>query len=43
MGHYLAGLIKYASDYTWFLAPYVNSYKRFMKAPLPNEDRLVDR
>ena len=31
MGHYLAGLIKYASDYTWFLAPYVNSYKRFMK------------
>ncbi|PHP65198.1 glutamine synthetase [Zhengella mangrovi] len=31
MRHYMAGLIAYARDYTWFLAPYVNSYKRFMK------------
>ena len=31
MGHYMAGLIAYAPDYTFFLAPYVNSYKRFAK------------
>jgi glutamine synthetase len=31
MSHYMAGLIKYAPDYTYFLAPYVNSYKRFSK------------
>ncbi|EDQ33258.1 Glutamine synthetase [Hoeflea phototrophica DFL-43] len=31
MRHFLAGLIEYASEYTCFLAPYVNSYKRFMK------------
>jgi glutamine synthetase len=31
MRHYLAGLIAYAPDYTFFLAPYVNSYKRFAK------------
>ena len=31
MQHYCAGLIKYAPDYTYFLAPYVNSYKRFAK------------
>jgi len=31
MRHYVAGLIKYAPDYTFFLAPYVNSYKRFAK------------
>ncbi|MCB1428394.1 MAG: glutamine synthetase [Nitratireductor sp.] len=31
MRHYMAGLIAYATDYTWFMAPYVNSYKRFMK------------
>ena len=31
MAHYMAGLIKYAPDYTYFLAPYVNSYKRFAK------------
>ena len=29
MDRYLAGLIRYAPDVTWFLAPYVNSYKRF--------------
>jgi glutamine synthetase len=26
---YLAGQLKYAREITWFLAPYVNSYKRF--------------
>ena len=30
MRHYLAGLLKHASDNTYFLAPYINSYKRFM-------------
>jgi len=29
MRHYLAGLLKYSSDITLFLAPYINSYKRF--------------
>lgn len=29
MRQYLAGLLKYAPDYTLFLAPYINSYKRF--------------
>lgn len=31
MKHYMAGLITFAPDYTYFLAPYVNSYKRFSK------------
>ena len=31
MRHYMAGLIKYSPDITYFLAPYVNSYKRFQK------------
>ena len=31
MDHYTAGLLKYAKDYVYFLAPYVNSYKRFAK------------
>jgi len=31
MRNFMAGLIHYAQDYTVFLAPYVNSYKRFMK------------
>jgi glutamine synthetase len=29
MEHYLAGLLAHASEITWFLAPYINSYKRF--------------
>ena len=29
MGHCVAGMIKYAPDITYFLAPYINSYKRF--------------
>ncbi len=31
MDHYMAGLIAYAADYTCFMAPYINSYKRFAK------------
>ncbi|MFK7856294.1 MAG: glutamine synthetase family protein [Granulosicoccus sp.] len=31
MRSYLAGLIKHASEYTYFMAPYINSYKRFAK------------
>lgn len=31
MRQYMAGLLKYAPDVTYFLAPYVNSYKRFQK------------
>lgn len=31
MRQFCAGLIHYAPDYTFFLAPYVNSYKRFMR------------
>jgi glutamine synthetase len=29
MRHYLAGLLSHASEITYFLAPYINSYKRF--------------
>ena len=31
MRQFCAGMIAHAPDYTFFLAPYVNSYKRFMK------------
>ncbi|MEO3413364.1 glutamine synthetase family protein [Roseovarius sp. CAU 1744] len=31
MKNYMAGLLKYAPDYTCFMAPYINSYKRFQK------------
>ncbi|QGX99372.1 glutamine synthetase [Roseovarius faecimaris] len=31
MKSYMAGLLKYAPDFTYFLAPYINSYKRFQK------------
>ncbi|WP_375174665.1 glutamine synthetase family protein [Pseudooceanicola sp.] len=31
MKSFTAGLLKYARDYTFFLAPYINSYKRFAK------------
>jgi glutamine synthetase len=30
MRSYVAGLLKYSADTTYFLAPYVNSYKRFI-------------
>jgi glutamine synthetase len=29
MREFMAGQLKYAGDITWFLAPYINSYKRF--------------
>ncbi|MCP4492199.1 MAG: glutamine synthetase [Gammaproteobacteria bacterium] len=29
MRHYMAGLLSHASEITYFLAPYINSYKRF--------------
>jgi glutamine synthetase len=29
MCHFLAGQLAYAREITWFLAPYINSYKRF--------------
>ena len=31
MDHYMAGLLTYAPDCTYFFAPYINSYKRFAK------------
>ena len=31
MQHFVAGLIAYAPDCTYFFAPYINSYKRFVK------------
>lgn len=31
MQQFVAGLLKYAPEYTYFLAPYINSYKRFRK------------
>ncbi len=31
MKSYMAGLLQYAADYTYFMAPYINSYKRFVK------------
>ncbi len=31
MKAYMGGILKYAPDYMYFLAPYVNSYKRFQK------------
>ncbi|MET3601971.1 glutamine synthetase family protein [Martelella mangrovi] len=30
MEHYVAGLLAHSSEITYFLAPYINSYKRFM-------------
>ncbi len=30
MKHYVAGLLTHASEITYFLAPYINSYKRFV-------------
>ncbi|WP_420405667.1 glutamine synthetase family protein [Nisaea sp.] len=30
MRHYLAGLLAHAEEITYFLAPYINSYKRFV-------------
>ncbi len=30
MRSYVAGLLKYSTDVTYFMAPYINSYKRFL-------------
>jgi glutamine synthetase len=30
MQHYIAGLLAHASEITYFMAPYINSYKRFV-------------
>ena len=38
--HYLGGLLKYASDITVFMAPYVNSYKRFQKGSFAPTKRV---
>ena len=32
MQHFVAGQLAYAREITWFLAPYINSYKRFQAA-----------
>jgi glutamine synthetase len=32
MRHYVAGQLAYAREISWFLAPYINSYKRFQVA-----------
>lgn len=34
MKTYMARLLKYAPDYTYFLAPYINSHKRFQKGTI---------
>ncbi|WP_436643552.1 glutamine synthetase family protein [Microbaculum sp. FT89] len=31
MRHYVAGLVTYSREITWFLAPFMNSYKRFQQ------------
>lgn len=31
LDHYIAGMMAYAAEYTYFMAPYINSYKRFAK------------
>lgn len=41
MQQFMAGQIKYAPDITWFLAPYVNSYKRFQQTGTFAPTRIV--
>jgi len=41
MNQFLAGQLKYAADLTWFLAPYVNSYKRFQHTGTFAPTRIV--
>ena len=40
MDHFVAGLLHYASDYTYFLAPYINSYKRFRQGSFAPTKRV---
>lgn len=37
-GHWMAGLVKYASECTYFLAPYINSYKRLQPSRFEEEE-----
>ncbi len=41
MRQFMAGQLKYAADITWFLAPYVNSYKRFQQTGTFAPTRIV--
>jgi len=41
MRRFLAGQLKYAAEITWFLAPYVNSYKRFQQTGTFAPTRIV--
>lgn len=41
MRQFLAGQLKYAAELTWFLAPFVNSYKRFQQAGTFAPTRIV--
>lgn len=41
MRQFMAGQLKYAADYTYFLAPYINSYKRFQQTGTFAPTRIV--
>jgi glutamine synthetase len=41
MQQFLAGQLKYAADITYFLAPYINSYKRFQQTGTFAPTRIV--
>lgn len=41
MASFMAGQLKYAVDITWFLAPYINSYKRFQQTGTFAPTRIV--
>ncbi len=41
MKQFMAGQLKYAADLTYFLAPYINSYKRFQQTGTFAPTRLV--
>jgi glutamine synthetase len=43
MKQFMAGLLTYAGDITYFLAPYINSYKRFQAAPSRRPSDLEPR
>jgi len=43
MRRFMAGQLKYAGDITWFLAPYINSYKRFQGGREVDPRRVPDR
>jgi len=41
MRQFMAGQLKYAAELTWFLAPFVNSYKRFQQSGTFAPTRVV--